>query len=116
MKYGIIFWGNSSDSKKVFALQRKIGIRMGVKSHNSYRDLFKRLEILTLPYEYIFSLINFITNNQVHFQTSADAHIVNTRNGHDLHRPTANLSCFQKSAYYAGIKIINNLPSGLKVL
>jgi hypothetical protein len=63
MKYGIIFWGNSYDSKKAFTLQRKI-VRpmMGVKSHNSCRELFKRLEILTLPCEYIFSLINFITN------------------------------------------------------
>jgi hypothetical protein len=27
------------------------------------------------------------------------------------HKPTANLSCLQKSAYYAGIKIFSNLPS-----
>jgi hypothetical protein len=24
MKYGLIFWGNSSDSKKVFTLQKKM--------------------------------------------------------------------------------------------
>jgi hypothetical protein len=72
MTYLIIFWGNSSDSKKVFALQKKIVIiMMGVKSHNSCRGLFKRLEILPLPCKYIFLLINFITNKQVHFQTNA---------------------------------------------
>jgi hypothetical protein len=48
MKYGLIFGGNSSDSKKVFTLQKKIvRLVMGVKSCNSCRDLFKRLEILT---------------------------------------------------------------------
>jgi hypothetical protein len=32
MKYGIIFWGTSSDSKKVFTLQKKIvRIILGVK-------------------------------------------------------------------------------------
>jgi hypothetical protein len=32
MKYGIIFWGNSSDSKKVFTLQKKIvRIILGIK-------------------------------------------------------------------------------------
>jgi hypothetical protein len=109
MKYGIIFWGKSSDSKKVFVLQKKIvRIVMGVKSHNSCRDLFKRLEILTLPCEYIFSLINLIRKNQVHFQTNADVHSVNTRNKHHLHRPTTNLSPFQKSAYYAGTKFSVN--------
>ena len=117
MKYGIIFWGNSSDSKKVFTLQKKIvRIMMGVKSRNSCRDLFKRLQILTFPCEYIYSLINLITNNEEHFQTNADVHSVNTRHKHCLHKPTANLSCFQKSAYYAGINIFNNLPSDLKGL
>jgi hypothetical protein len=30
---------------------------------------------------------------------------------HCLHKPIVNLSSFQKSAQYAGIKIFNNLPS-----
>jgi hypothetical protein len=68
MKHRINFWGNSSDSKKIVRLM------MYVKSHNYCRGLFKRLEILTLPCEYIFSLMNFITNNEEHFQTNADGH------------------------------------------
>jgi hypothetical protein len=71
MKYGIIFWGNSTDSKKVFALQKKVvRIMMGIKPHNSCRGLFKRLQILPLPCEHIFSLLNFIISNQAHFQTN----------------------------------------------
>jgi hypothetical protein len=55
MEYGIIFWGNSSDSKKVFTLQHKIvGIMVGVKPQNSCGELFKRLQVLSLPCEYIF--------------------------------------------------------------
>jgi hypothetical protein len=38
------------------------------------------------------------------------------RHKHYLHKPTANLYCFQKSAYYAEIKFFNNLPSDLKSL
>jgi hypothetical protein len=45
----------------------------------------------------IFLLINFITNNEEHFQTNAIVHSVNTRQNHYRHTPTANLSCFQKS-------------------
>jgi hypothetical protein len=33
-----------------------------------------------------------------------------------LHKPAANLSCFQKSTYCAGVKIFSNLPSYLKRL
>jgi hypothetical protein len=51
MKYGIISWANASDSKKVFTLQKKIvRIMVGVKPQNSCRELFKRLQILPLPY------------------------------------------------------------------
>jgi hypothetical protein len=40
MKYGITFWGNSSDSKKIFTLQKKtVRIMMDVKFSNFYRNL-----------------------------------------------------------------------------
>jgi hypothetical protein len=73
-------------------------------------------KILALPCEYIFSLMNFIVNNQEHFQTNSAIHSVNTRNKNQLHRPIANLSCFQKGAYYAGINIFNTPPSSLTSL
>ena len=33
-----------------------------------------------------------------------------------LHRPNANLHCFQKSTFYADIKISNSLPSSRTIL
>jgi hypothetical protein len=117
MKYGLIFWGNSYDSKMVFTLQNKIvRIMVDIKPQNSCRDLFKRSQILPLVCEYIFSLLNFAINKQEHFQANSAVHSVNTRNKHHLHRPTANLTGFQKSIYYSGIKIFNNLPSSLESL
>jgi hypothetical protein len=74
------------------------------------------LEILSLPCESIFTLMDFVVNNQEHFQTNSAIHSVNTTNMDYLHRTTANLSCFQKSAYCAGIKIFNSLPSNLRSL
>ena len=40
--------------------------------------------------------MNFILNNQDNFQTNSSIHSIDTRNKHQLHRPNANLSCFQK--------------------
>jgi hypothetical protein len=114
MKYGIMFWGNSSSSKKIFTLQKKvIRIMADVKPRISCRTLFKRPEILPLPCEYILSLMKFIVNNQEPFQTNSAVHSVNTRSKHPLHRPIANLACFQESAFYTGIKIFNCLSSSL---
>jgi len=43
-------------------------------------------------------------------------HSINTRNKHHLHRPNANLSCFQTSTFYASIKIFNILPPSVTIL
>jgi hypothetical protein len=45
MKYRIIFWGNSSDSKKVFTLEKDtVRIIVGAESQTLYKDLFKKLQ------------------------------------------------------------------------
>jgi hypothetical protein len=65
VQYGILFWGNSTNSRKIFTLQKKI-IRIMVDAHprTSCRSLFKKLEILPVPCQYIFSLMNFLVDNQ----------------------------------------------------
>ena len=111
VSYGIILWGNSSYSRKIVTLQKKI-IRIMVGAHriNSCRKLFKKLEILTVPSQYIYSLMSFLYGNQDKFLTNSSVCSINTKNKHHLHRPVANLSCFQKGASYSGIRIFNNLP------
>jgi hypothetical protein len=57
IKYGTIFVGNLFTNKNIFTLQKKIAtIMVAAKPRNSRSGLFKRLEILLLPCEYILSL------------------------------------------------------------
>jgi hypothetical protein len=50
IKYGIIFWGNSSNSGKIFTLQKKIDrIMVGAQLRTSCRSLFKQLETSPFP-------------------------------------------------------------------
>jgi hypothetical protein len=72
----------------------------------------KKIEILPIPC-HIFSLMNSILNNEENFQTNSSIYSIDTRNKHHLHRPNANLSCFQKSTFYASIRIFNRLPLSL---
>ena len=60
--------------------------------------------------------MNFIINNKENFQTNSFIPNINTRNTPHLHTPKANLSCFQKSTFYAGIKIFNSLPCHVTIL
>jgi hypothetical protein len=62
---------------------------------------------ITCCMSYMFSLTNFIINNPDNFQTNPSVHNINITRKYDSHRPNSNLSCFQKSAFYAGI-IFNN--------
>jgi len=80
----------------------------GAQPITSYRMLFKQLEIVPVWHQYILSLINFIINNQEIFQTSICTH--------HLHRPNANLLCFLKSTFYAGIKVFKSLPPSVTIL
>jgi hypothetical protein len=85
--------------KMIFTLQKRtVRFLVVVKSRNSCRNLFMRLQTLPLPCEYTFTGMNFVVNNQEHIQTNSAIHRVSTRNRDHFHRPTAKLSCFQKSA------------------
>ena len=69
IKYGIIFWSNSSNSGKIFTLQTKIiTIMADAQTRTSRTSLFKQLKILSVPCQYTLSLMSFILNNQEIFQ------------------------------------------------
>jgi hypothetical protein len=80
MSYEIIFWGNSTDSKKVFHIQKKIiKIMAGTKRRASCRELFKKFNILPLASEFLLSLLSFVVDNLEIFQTNSDIHNINTK-------------------------------------
>jgi hypothetical protein len=58
ISFGIIFWGNSSHSKEIFKIQKRI-IRMIMNSSKnaSCQQLFKELNILPIPSQYILLLL-----------------------------------------------------------
>jgi len=71
-------------------------IRQLVQPTHSCRILFKQLEILPVPCQYVVSLMNFIISNRENFQTNSSIHYINARYKHYLHRPNANMASFQK--------------------
>ena len=65
ISHGIIFWGNSTPSSRVFRMQKRIiRIMMGSRSRNSCRKLFISLKILPVPSLYIFFLLRFVIKKQ----------------------------------------------------
>jgi len=115
MSYGVIFWGQSPDSLKVFLLQKRvIRIMMGCGGRDSCRRLFVELGILTLPSQYIFCLLLFVVKNKKLFSSIKDLHSIDTRQQSNLYLPSAHLKKYQLGPYYMGIKLFNTLPPFLK--
>jgi hypothetical protein len=51
-------------------------IIVGAHPRTPCRNLFKKLDILPVPCQYTFSLMNFFVNNQENFQTNSSVHSI----------------------------------------
>jgi hypothetical protein len=117
MTYGIIFWGNSHLSSNIFKIQKRaLRITTNKNKRESCWPLYNQLLILTLPSQYIFSLLMFVVRNKDLFLLNSEIHNINTRSNSNLHMPTINLSISQKGVLYSGCKIYNKLPPHIKGL
>ena len=65
MSYGIIFWGDSHFNNNIFKIKKRI-IRILANKGKSEpcRALYRQLQILTLPSQYIFSLLVFVVKHR----------------------------------------------------
>jgi len=86
----------------------------GYGNRVSCRGLFKKFQILPLKSQYMLSLLMFVVQNRTLFLTNTENYTLNTRQRNNLYLPQANLTIFQKGAYYSGIKVFNNLPLEIK--
>jgi hypothetical protein len=60
------------------------------------------------------SLLMFVVQSKNLFLTNNENHNLDTRQRNNLYLPQANLTIYQKGAYYSGIRIFNNLPLEIK--
>ena len=69
-----------------FHFQKKIiSLMADAQPKTSCRSLFKQLEILPVPCQYILALMSLIINNQEIFQTNSSIHNINTVNKYHHH-------------------------------
>lgn len=117
LRYGIIFWGNSTLAPQVFIAQKKI-IRCiaGLRPFESCRNFFVNAGIMTYYSIYVFELSLHVHQNKHHLTTSKDLHEYNTRNKNDFVIPQSKLKVSHKSPQLIGLKIYNQLPNNFKIL
>ena len=85
----------------------------GAEPRASCRGLFRKLEILSVPCQYILSVMLFIIDNPHDFQIGLEIHGFHTRSKNKLFIPIAYLTGVQKGITPPDIKIYNSLPSNI---
>jgi len=111
LEYGTAFWGNSTESVKVFKLQKRaIRLMTGSNVRTSCRPLFPMLGIMTLLSQYIFSLMRFLTRSLEFYTFNSIIHKYNTRNRIQLQKPSSPLTIYQKGLYFESVGVFNKLP------
>lgn len=115
LTYGVVLWGNSSDSLKIFRIQKRIvRIMAGANIRSSCRNIFKTFEILPLPCIFILNTIMFVKVNMSFFHSTTKNHSYGTRNKHLLQTPAHKSASFERSVLYMGSKLFNKLPLQIK--
>ena len=117
MRYGIIFWGASSNSniQRVFVLQKRaIRVLGGLEQKDSCRNTFKELKILTVASIYISEVITFACTKPASTQRNHSFHDHYTRSTSEFNLPPHKTTRFSKKPSYAGAKLFNQLPNQIK--
>lgn len=111
LRYGIIFWGNSTDREIIFRAQKRcVRSVCGAAPLESCKPYFKHLNILTLPSLYIYEMSVFVKQNS-HLYHSFNS----TRLRHRiLHHVVPNTALYQKNVLGMAPKIYNKLPLRIK--
>lgn len=118
INYGIMCWGNSARSNEILTIQKKIIRTILFKSRTtSCRELFKKLNLLTVPSLYIFNSVIFVKTNPEHFVQARDGcALYGLRTNHNISIPHHRLSLVANGPTVMGIKLFNKLPSNIKNL
>jgi hypothetical protein len=113
-----LFWGGGRGvillTASIFLSCTKQVLRTITDSKNKNScDLFRKLSILTLLSQYVFSLC-FVVMNRVKYMLNNDINGSNTIQTSNVHQAISNLTLYQRGACHMVLNIYNRLPACIK--
>ncbi len=118
LSYGIIFWGSCAETKlsRAFILLKSaIRVMCNLKSRESCKECFKKLNIFTLPSLYILETIMFCISKCILIQ-GHNVHSYSTRSNMTYRQESHRLQKYESLPMLAGVKFLNKLPVEIKSL
>lgn len=110
LRYGVIFWGNSTDRELVFKAQKKcLRSVCGLKPTQSCKPYFIELKILTFPCLYVFEIALYVKSNISQFSV-----FNSIRQQHKIVNKRSKTALCAKSVFGMAPKIYNKLPQSIR--
>lgn len=115
LSYGILFWGGSSQTRRLLLLQKRAVRKIaGVPWRYPCRELFISLKILTVTNIFILEAVRFVKMYPSLYTPVASSHHHHTRNQNNKYIPVNSLQFTNNNPQYISAKIFNNFPSNIK--
>lgn len=117
LSYGVMLWGNSTDSQTIFILQKKlIRIITNIEQTDSCKPHFRKHLILTLPCLYILELCKFVRKHPDFYTTCEETQTKYTfrHNKNKINIPQSRLKMHSTSPLVMSIKMYNKLPNDIR--
>lgn len=116
LRFGLIYWGNSTNREAVFKAQKRcVRAMCGLKLDDSCLPYFKEHKILTLPCLFIFEIALFVKSNLKLFTQVSQVFKKQTYRTHDLCIVSSHTALKRKSMFCMSVKIFNKLPLTLRL-
>lgn len=113
LRYGIIFWGNSTEKLRVFRAQKRcVRAICSLHKRDSCKEHFKELKILTTAALYISEIAVFVKANPELFQWFA----VGSRLEGKCRNVSCRTKCLRKSVFCMAPIIFNRVPPSVRAL
>lgn len=117
LKYGIIFWGNSSDISRILILQKRLIRTMyGMHSKDRCKGVFISKNILTIISIYVMESVLFVSDNKDLFLECNRDHNHDTRLYKNLKSEKCNYTFIQQNIKFNAVKIYNSFPMAIRNL
>lgn len=111
IRYGLIFWGNSSDVNRIMIVQKRcIRNIFKLSYRESCRKFFIQKKMLTIISMYILDSVVFVYDNKSLFKEPELKHQYSTRNRDMLQTNKSNYTYVQKNVKHSIVKLYNTFP------
>lgn len=115
--YGILAWGHSCHTERIFALQRRA---LRIIANKNYRDdvrnVYIELRVLTIPCRFIYESLIYAHKNISTFNLNSNFHQYLTRERGDIRLDYFRLGKTRLATNYYSPLFYNKLPNHYKIL